>query len=399
MHTPPAPRRPHPRTVLPAATALVALALAGCLGRGSRCCRSRPAAAPAAPRAPAPAAHAGGSPAVARTPLPQEKHFAALRQLTFHGENAEAYWSFAEDRLCFQATVPPYKADQIFTMRPDGSDVRLVSTGLGRTTCSYFLPGDKRILFSSTHAAGDAPPPNPPHDPKLGYVWPVFSSYDIYTVRADGSDLRPLIVSPGYDAEATVSPKGDRIVFTSDRDGDLDLYSCDLDGSHVKRLTDAPGYDGGAYFSWDGKRIVWRAPDPADVNPEEEHALLRRQLVRPTRLEIWVMDADGSHKRMVTHNGAANFGPFWHPDNKRVIFATNVYDPRRMNFELCMVDVETGKTERITYFARRRPGFHYSDDFDGFPMFTHDAKRLVFCSNRDNVKHNETNVFVADWKD
>jgi TolB protein len=336
------------------------------------------------------------SPAVAREPLPQERHLRNLRQLTFGGENAEAYWSFAEDKLIFQSTRPPYTVDQIYTMRPDGSDVKLVSTGKGRCTCSYFLPGDTKILYASTQAAGDAPPPPP--DRSHGYVWPLYESYDIYVADADGKNPRNITNSPGYDAEATVSPKGDRIVFTSVRDGDIELYSMNLDGSDVKRLTHHPGYDGGAYYSWDGKRIVWRGPPVGeDVTKTDYAELLKKGLVKPTRLEIWVMDADGSNQRQVTHNGQANFAPFWLPDNRRVIFASNHLDPNGMNFDLFIVDVETGKQERVTYFERTREGAHRSDDFDGFPMFTHDGKRLVFCSNRFNDKPNETNVFVADW--
>jgi len=335
--------------------------------------------------------------AVPREPFPGETRLRNVRQLTFGGENAEAYWSFDDRRLVFQSTRPPYEADQIFVMDADGRNVRLVSTGLGRTTCSYFLPGDERILFASTHATGKDPPRPPPRDPALGYVWPIFNAYDVYTAREDGSDLRPLIQSPGYDAEATVSPAGDRIVFTSTRDGDLELYSCALDGSDVRRLTHSPGYDGGAFFSWDGKRIVWRAPARSDVDLEETSALLARELVRPTKLEIWVMDADGSNPRQVTTSGGANFGPFWHPDGRHVIYSSNAHDPRGGNFELYLVDVETGETERVTHFERRRPGEHRSDDFDGFPMFTRDGKRLVWCSNRYNDKPNETNVFVADW--
>ncbi len=337
--------------------------------------------------------------AVARKALPAETHLSNLRQLTFSGENAEAYWSFAEDRLIFQATRAPRTADQIYIMGPDGSKETMVSTGDGRTTCAYFLPGDKRIVYASTHLAGKEPPQKPPYDRKLGYVWPIFNAYDIFTANADGTDVQPLIQSPGYDAEATVSPKGDRIVFTSTRDGDLDLYSCKLDGSDVKRLTDAPGYDGGAFFSWDGSKIVWRAPDRDSLDVEESKALLARQLVRPSKLEIWIMDADGSNKKMITKNGAANFGPFWHPDGKRIIFASNMHDPRGGNFELYLVNIDTGKTERVTHFDRMRPGAHRPDDFDGFPMFTRDGKRLVFCSNRYNVKPNETNIFVADWTD
>lgn len=339
------------------------------------------------------------SPAIVRKPLPKEAHFGTLVQLTFGGENAEAYWSFDETRLIFQSTRDGLEADQIFIMDDTGRRVRMVSTGKGRCTCSYFLPGDERILFASTHASGDAPPQKPPFDPRLGYVWPIFNSYAIYTAKPDGSDLQEIADSNGYDAEATVSPTGHRIVFTSTRDGDLELYSMRLDGSDVRRLTNRPGYDGGAFFSWDGKKLVWRAPGEGDVDPEEERKLLARQLVRPSKLEIWVADADGSNAKQVTDNGAANFGPFWHPDGKRVIFASNLHDPKSGNFELYLVHVESGKTERVTWFQRKREGAHRSDDFDGFPMFTRDGKRLVFCSNRFNDKPNETNVFVAEWVD
>ena len=326
----------------------------------------------------------------------REVHLRDLRQLTFGGENAEAYWSFDETSLIFQSTRPPFEADQIFTMRADGSNQTLVSTGKGRTTCAYYLPGDREILYASTHGANDAPPPPP--DRSQGYVWPIYAAYEIYVAGADGSNPRNLTNSPGYDAEATVSPTGDRIVFTSVRDGDIDLYSMNLDGSDVKRLTDRPGYDGGAFFSWDGKRIVWRAPGKDDdVTKGDYQALLRRGLVRPARLEIWIMDADGKNKRQITSNGAANFAPFWHPDGKRIIFASNHHDEERSNFELFLVDIETKELERVTYFERRREGARRSDDFDGFPMFTRDGKRLVFCSNRYNDKPNETNVFVADW--
>ena len=336
--------------------------------------------------------------AVEREPLPREVHLRNVRQLTFQGENAEAYWSFKEDRLIFQSTRPPFRADQIFTMGADGSGVRLVSTGKGRTTCSYFLPGDRRILYASTHAAGDAPPAPP--DRSQGYVWAVYDSYEIYIADEDGSNLERLTSSPGYDAEATVSPTGDKIVFTSTRDGDIDLYSMNLDGTGVKRLTDRPGYDGGTFYSWDGKKIVWRAPGKDDdVTKTDYRRLLGKGLVRPSRLEIWIMDADGGNKRQVTNNGAANFGPFWHPDGRRIIFASNLHNPKGGNFDLFLVDIDSHEVERVTYFERRRKGARRSDDFDGFPMFTRDGDRLVWCSNRFNEKPNETNIFVADWVD
>ena len=333
---------------------------------------------------------------VERKPLPEERHLKSLRQLTFGGENAEAYWSFDETKLIFQSRPNRSAADQIYIMNADGSGKRLVSTGKGRTTCSYFMPGDRRILYASTHGAGDKPPPPP--DRSRGYVWAIYPSFAIYVADADGGNVKKLIDAPGYDAEATVSPKGDRIVFTSVRDGDIDLYSCKLDGSDVKRLTDRPGYDGGAFFSFDGKRIVWRAPGlQDDVEKGDYKQLLRQNIVRPNKLEIWIMDADGSNKKQVTKNGKANFGPFWHPDNRRVIFSSQVGEPRKGSFDLFLVDTESGAIERVTYFERTREGAHRADDFDGFPMFTRDGKRLVFCSNRFNDKPNETNVFVADW--
>jgi TolB protein len=335
--------------------------------------------------------------AVAREPFERETRLQGLKQLTFGGENAEAYWSNDEKRIIFQSTRPPYTADQIYTMSPEGDDVRLVSTGKGRTTCSYFLPGDERILYASTHLAGDAPPMPPRFDPKIGYVWPVWSTYDIFTARADGSDVRRLTESPGYDAEAVVSPKGDRIVFTSARDGDLELYTMALDGSDVRRVTNSPGYDGGAFFSADGTKLCYRSAWREGLDAEADRKLLQDQLVRPTQLEIFICDVDGSNRVQLTSNGAANFGPYWHPDGKRIIFSSNQHAPKSGNFELYVVTVATKEVERVTFFERKREGAHRPDDFDGFPMFTRDGKRLLFCSNRHNEKPNDTNVFVADW--
>jgi len=345
-------------------------------------------AAPAAPAAPT----AKAAPAVARPALPQEKHLENIRQLTFGGENAEAYWSFAGDRIVFQATRPPYTADQIFTMRPDGSDVRLVSTGMGRTTCAFYMPGDQRIVFASTHHDGYQPPAPP--DRSHGYVWGIFA-YELYTVGVDGQDLRRLTDSPGYDAEATVSPQGDRIVFTSSRDGDLDVYTMAIDGTDVKRLTDGVGYDGGAVFSPDGKQIAWRASYPADEEGRAKFkALLGKGLVRPSQLELFVMDLDGSNKRQVTKNGKANFGPYFTPDGKRLIYCSNQDDPTGRSFDLYLVGLDGTGGERVTWYSNDA-----HDDFDGFPMFSVDGKKLAFCSNRFNGKPHETNVFVADWKD
>jgi TolB protein len=321
-------------------------------------------------------------------PIPGEKHLMNIRKLTSipGGENAEAYFSFDGKKLIFQSTRSPFECDQIFTMDLDGNNVRLVSTGKGRTTCAYFFPGDRRILYASTHGAGLQCPPKA--DMSHGYVWAIYKDYDIYTARADGSDVKPLTRTPGYDAEATISPDGKRIVFTSVRDGDLEVYSMNLDGSKVKRLTHEKGYDGGAFYSPDSKQIVYRAHHPKDPKEIERYEMLLAEgLIEPKSLEIMIMNADGSNQREVTHNGAANFAPYFHTNGKQIIFASNMNDPKGRNFDLFMINVDGTGLEQVTFY----------EAFDGFPMFNKDGTKLVFCSNRHDSKPGETNVFIADW--
>jgi TolB protein len=320
--------------------------------------------------------------------LPAEKHLRNMRQLTFGGENAEAYFSADGRQLIFQSKRDGRECDQIYTMNSDGSGVSMVSTGDGRTTCSYFFPKQRRILYSSTHAAAKECPPRP--DYSHGYVWPIYPSYDIFTARPDGSDLKRLTSTPGYDAESTFSTDGRKIVFTSMRDGDLDIYTMDADGKHVRRLTTELGYDGGPFFSRDGKQIVYRAYHPQ--TPEQiarYKQKLKENLIEPTVFEIWVMNSDGSDKRQVTRLGAASFAPYFFPDGKRIIFASNVNDPKGRDFDLYMINIDGTGLERITY----------NDTFDGFPMFSPDGKKLVFASNRNGKVKGDTNVFIADWID
>lgn len=323
----------------------------------------------------------------------RETHLANVRQLTSGGQNAEAYWSWDSKRLIFQSQRDGSTADAMYTMNADGTDVRRVSNGEGRTTCGYFLPGDRGILYSSTHGfSKDAPPPP---DRSLGYVWPVYRRYAIYHAKPDGGEavaLFPKDVEPGkessYNAEATVSPRGDRIIFTSTIDGDIDLYSMDLEGNDLKRITDKLGYDGGAFYSPDGSKIVWRANYPQSPQEIKDYQdLLDRQLVRPSKMELWIADADGSNAKQITNSGAASFAPFFTPDGRRILFSSNLDDPKRRKFELYLINIDGTGLERVTY----------GQEFDSFPMISPDGKMLVWASNRNGSEPRETNIFVADW--
>ncbi len=309
-----------------------------------------------------------------------------IRMLTEEGENAEAYFSFDEQKLIFQATTGELECDQIFTMNIDGTGKKLVSTGKGRTTCAYYLPGDQRIIYASTHLEMDECPPPP--DRSKGYVWKLYDSFDIFSTNADGTDIQRLTFSDGYDAEATVSPKGDKIVFTSTRDGDPELYIMNIDGSNQTRLTFEMGYDGGAFFSKDGNKIVFRSSRPKTEDELADYEdLAKNGMFRPSILEIYVMNSDGTDIKQITNFGKASFAPFFHPDGKRIIFSSNVNSKKGRNFDLYIINIDGTGLEQITF----------NETFDGFPMFTKDGKQLVFCSNRFNKKNGDTNVFIADW--
>ncbi len=327
--------------------------------------------------------------------VPGERFFRNVRQLTFGGENAEAYWSGDGSKLILQSRhgIP---ADQIYVLDLRTGRKTLASTGKGVTTCSYFLQGDRRIVYASTHLANEKPPPpvmmvRDAHG-RPAYVWPLHAGYDIFTADPDGGHVERLTTTPGYDAETTVCPVTGRLVFTSVRDGDVEVYSMEPDGSEVKRLTNRLGYDGGAFFSSDGSKIVLRSSFPAKGEETERYTyFLDKNLMVPTKLEITVMQRNGSDFHRVTNNGKANFAPFWHPDNKRIIFASDQdsKSARMPDFELYLINEDGTGQVRVTY----------NPSFDSFPMFSPDGKYLVWASNRFNPEDRprDTNIFLAEW--
>ncbi len=324
--------------------------------------------------------------------LPEEKHFANIRQLTFGGQNAEGYWSRDGKQITYQTRQPQFPDEQIFVMNADGSGKRLVSTGKGRCTCSYFSPDGKYVYFSSTHERNEGPQKE--LDFSKGYVWMINPEMALYRVNArptkEVKRYEPVIKKNGYVAETTISPDGKYMVFTGDFDGDIEIYRSDLNGKNIKRLTNEVGYDGGPFVSWDGKTIAYRR-DTLDNQQriDDYKALHAEHLIRPSKLEIWVMDANGNNKRQVTHLECASFAPFIHPDGKRLVFSSNYGDPKGREFDIFMINLDGTGLQRITH----------SPEFDGFPMFTRDGKKILFASNRNGKVPHETNLFVADWKD
>ena len=327
-----------------------------------------------------------------------ESHFKNIRQLTFGGDNAEAYFSFDGKWLVFQKTYAKegIPCDQIYVGKIPESvnekfEPRLVSTGKGRTTCGAFLKDNKHVVFASTHLASEACPPVPDRA-KYGnkYIWPLYPEYDIFVSNMDGKITKQLTDNPGYDAEATISPDGKTMLFTSTRDGDIDLYTMDLKSGKTKRITNQLGYDGGAWFSPDGKKIIWRASRPQTESEIKDYKdLLKENLVAPTQMEVWIANADGSQAKQVSKLGQANWAPAYMPDSKTIIFASNHEYKRGFPFNLYTMNEDGSDLKKIS----RDKGF------DAFPMFSTDGKKVVFCSNRNNGGTRDTNIFVADWVD
>lgn len=327
--------------------------------------------------------------------FPEETHFKSVRQITFGGDNAEAYWSFDDQQLVFQSNYKEWDVacDQMFLMNVSqqfkDNQPPMVSTGKGRTTCAYFLPDNKHILYGSTHLV-DKECPEVPLRKNGKYVWPVYDSFDIFVSDLEGNITAQLTNEPGYDAEATVSPTGDKIVFTSMRSGDLELYTMNLDGSHVKQITSELGYDGGAFFSPDGTKLIFRSSRPkTEAAIKEYKDLLAQGLVQPTEMELYICNADGNDLKQLTNLGNANWSPFFHPSGKKILFSSNYEAERGFPFNLYMIDIDGKNLKRITH----------GETFDAFPVFSNDGKYLAFSSNRNNGGGRDTNLFIAEWQD
>lgn len=326
---------------------------------------------------------------------PEEKYFKSIRQITFGGDNAEAYWSFDDSKIIFQSNNKDWgmECDQMFLMNVSESFQDtippMISTGMGRTTCAYFLPDNEHIVYGSTHLAGEECPEVPLRQ-NGKYVWPVYDSFDIFVADLKGNIVGQLTDEPGYDAEATVSPTGDKIVFTSMRSGDLELYTMNLDGSDVQQITDELGYDGGAFFSPDGTKIIFRASRPKTEEAIAEYKdLLSQGLVQPTDMELFICDSDGSNLRQLTFLGNANWSPFFHPSGKKILFSSNFEAEKGFPFNLYFIDLDGKNLERVTH----------GETFDAFPVFSNDGKYLAFSSNRNNGGTRDTNLFIAEWQE
>ncbi len=332
---------------------------------------------------------------IAPAAISQEFNLKNIQKLTSGGDNAEAYFSPNNQMLTMQVTNPAVgvECDQIYLLdlnkaNPSSDDLKLISTGKGRTTCSFFMPDGKHILYGSTHAANAQCPPKPAPRADGKYLWPIYREFDIYVADLNGNVVKQLTNEVGYDAEAVVSPDGKYIVFTSTRSGDLELWRMDIDGKNLKQLTFQLGYDGGAFFSHDSKKLVFRSSRPkTEAEIKEYKDLLAQDLVAPTNMEIYTMDIDGSNLKQVTNLGKANWSPYFHPSDKKILFSSNHHSTRGYDFQIYSIDIDGTNLKQITY----------ESEFNAFPMFSPDGKKLVFSSNRNADKQHETNVFIADW--
>nr|AAB01192.1 apical gut membrane polyprotein [Haemonchus contortus] len=349
--------------------------------------------------------------------FPGETHLKNVRQLTFEHRNTEAYFNSDDTYLVFQATGYGVDCEQIYRLelsRPVETLAK-ISTGIGTSAASFFYPNSVDILYSGNFhktrvnakkLTNDSSCPQKVCDSskaktdpiikkmcESGHAWDVFPTYDIFKVNEYGNVLDQITKNDVYDSEAFISPDGKKIVYTSKQSGDLDLWITDINGALKIQLTKAKGYDGGASFSPDGEKIVFHASRPTTKDKIDiyDH-LLENDLVAMSEMELYVMNADGIDKRSVFKQprGGLNWTPYYHPDNKRIIFSSNTNSTKPSEFHLYIVNEDGTGLERVTF------GSGY---FNAFPVFSHDGKKVVWSSNRGSTKKGDLNLFIADWVD
>lgn len=305
----------------------------------------------------------------------EAKYLANIKQLTFEFEgekSGEAYFSPDAKSIIFQSVRDGVDYYRIYSMRLDGSNPKLISTNNGKTTCSYFSPDGKKLIYASTHLNPNSIQRDQEDQEKKSaskgrYQWDFDPSFDIFAADLDGFNLVRLTETPGYDAEGSYSHDGTKIVFTSQRDGDLEIYTMNADSSHQTRITQAKGYDGGPFFSPDDTQVVFRGFRSEDGSAQ-----------------IFLINADGSNERQLTNSKAVNWCPYFHPDGKRIVFSSNLDGGRK--FELFLMNVDGGGVVRLTY----------NEAFDALPAFSPDGKKLMWTSTRNNGK---SQIFIADFID
>jgi Tol biopolymer transport system component len=316
-------------------------------------------------------------PPIAEIVRADEGHLTEVHQLTFGGENGATRWSWRGDQVALQARADARACAHLSRVTLTDPPGRFP---LGEGESPSFLPGDRDLVYAAS--------PSCARHPYRAEGLALDAGLDVFRAKADGSSPTRLTASPGYDAEPSVCGKTGAIVFTSMREGDLDLYRMDADGGHVERLTATTGYDGGAVFDADCAHIAWHAWHPKGKALDEYRKQLAENLIRPTTLELWIANADGTDARQVTYLDARSWAPSWYPSEARLLFASTFGGESARDVDLWAIDLDGTNLERVT----TAPGV------DDAPAFSPDGKSIAFTSTRaTELGKTDTNVFVARW--